>query len=501
MTDLVHGAVAAAAIVTRLAREAGSDPRRSALVLALASDVAYGIRGGRREAATEAIRYAEAAGPVADASLHRALLNLMEAKVNAGDGLDHDLLRPGRATGSPPAPGPAARLRGPVPRALVPVHRGSGHGPDGAAPEHRPGPGRRGRLRAGHVPGLPGGHRGTGRRLPGGAGHAGRGRRRGRLARLAAAALDHRAAVRPAHRGRGLGRRAGPGRAEPAGHGPTSRPRPGSWATWSAAGSARGGPTPRARSAGSSGRRRAPTNATSPTRGYGRGWTPGWPRRTWPRAARPMRCASRPGSGRSATGCAAQCSPATRGASTPRPAAQAGDLDVAAESAQRAVAAHESAPLRPELARSLLVLGQVERRRRARRRSRGALGRAHDLAREMGHQPLLALIERELPRVAAARSGPELTVTEQRVAELIAAGVTDRDGPRACSSACGPWRHTSRRSTASSACAAAPSWPAGSLRHRSGSGLRSPTDTAPPGPPSGPRISVIAADFPRAARP
>src|SRR5262249_10541567 len=53
-------------------------------------------------------------------------------------------------------------------------------------------------------------------------------------------------------------------------------------------------------------------------------------------------------------------------------AAASGDLDGAAHPARAAVAAHEASPLRPELARSLLVLGQVERRRRARSRSRDA---------------------------------------------------------------------------------------------------------------------------------
>ncbi len=34
---------------------------------------------------------------------------------------------------------------------------------------------------------------------------------------------------------------------------------------------------------------------------------------------------------------------------------------------------------------------------------------------------------RELPRVAIARSGSDLTPTEQRVAELVAGGATNRD--------------------------------------------------------------------------
>jgi DNA-binding NarL/FixJ family response regulator len=112
-------------------------------------------------------------------------------------------------------------------------------------------------------------------------------------------------------------------------------------------------------------------------------------------------------------------------------AATAGDLDAAAGSARAAVAAHESTPLRPELARSLLVLGQIERRRKARQRSRAALHRARELAAEMGHRPLLAQIEREMPLVAAARAGNELTAAEQRVAGLIAAGATNRDAAAA----------------------------------------------------------------------
>jgi DNA-binding CsgD family transcriptional regulator len=112
-------------------------------------------------------------------------------------------------------------------------------------------------------------------------------------------------------------------------------------------------------------------------------------------------------------------------------AAQAGDLDRAADSARAAVAAHESSPLRLELARSLLILGRVERRRKARKQSREALLRAHELAAQMGHRPLLAEIERELPRVAAGRSGTELTATERRVADLIAAGATNRDAAAA----------------------------------------------------------------------
>jgi DNA-binding CsgD family transcriptional regulator len=96
-----------------------------------------------------------------------------------------------------------------------------------------------------------------------------------------------------------------------------------------------------------------------------------------------------------------------------------------------AVAEHGRSPLRPELARSLLVLGRIERRRRARGESRTALRRASELATQMGHRPLLAQIQHELPRVAAARAGTELTDAERRVADQIASGATNREAAAA----------------------------------------------------------------------
>ncbi len=107
--------------------------------------------------------------------------------------------------------------------------------------------------------------------------------------------------------------------------------------------------------------------------------------------------------------------------------AEAGDLDAAAESARAAVVGHESSPLRVELTRSLLVLARIERRRKARSRSVAALRRALNIATDIGHQMLLTEIQRELPRVAPARAGAGLTGAEQRVADLIVAGGSNRD--------------------------------------------------------------------------
>ena len=108
-------------------------------------------------------------------------------------------------------------------------------------------------------------------------------------------------------------------------------------------------------------------------------------------------------------------------------AAAAGDLDTAAQAARAAVDAHAASPLRLEHARSLLTLARIERRRKARREARTALEQANQLARDIDHHPLLAQIERELVKTGPGRAGPELTTAEQRVAELVADGATNRD--------------------------------------------------------------------------
>ena len=112
-------------------------------------------------------------------------------------------------------------------------------------------------------------------------------------------------------------------------------------------------------------------------------------------------------------------------------AAVTGDLDAAAASAAEAVEAHGRSPLKVEQARSLLALGRIERRRKARGQARDALGRAETLALKMEHRPLLDQIRRELPRVAAGRSGDGLTAAEQRVADQIAAGATSQEAAAA----------------------------------------------------------------------
>jgi hypothetical protein len=92
LVEYLRGTAAATAMVTRAVGTAGSDPHRRALVLAQAAHVVYGIPGGRRAAALEAISCAETAGAAADAALHRALVLLFIAKVTAAEGLEVGLL-------------------------------------------------------------------------------------------------------------------------------------------------------------------------------------------------------------------------------------------------------------------------------------------------------------------------------------------------------------------------------------------------------------------------
>ena len=427
-TETVHDVAAASAIVARAVAETGPDPRHRALVLALASDITYGIPGRRRDLATEAIRNAEAAGPAADAALHRALNNLLMAKVLAGDGLDTELLERAEHVESRV---PVARLydaadleRGlwsryvedlDTARAALQrcIARAREAGDDYAlsvfqsylaATEELAGDYRAARAAIAASDAAAVWHD-----WPLSAWHV---EPRTQLL-IAAGDLDGAVGLVDRH----LSDRS---RAAAAFIGALTRGRVSAWRD-DAAGAARhleraaqhadelefADPAVRqwldpdlAEAYVAEGRRGDALRISA------------WLRDVGERLRRPA-----------LTGTASRIEALA--------AAQAGDLDAAAESARAAVAAHETAPLRVELARSLLALGQIERRRKARKQSRSALAGARDLATKIGHKPLQARIERELLRVAATRAGDELTLTEQRVAGLIAAGATNRDAAAA----------------------------------------------------------------------
>jgi hypothetical protein len=280
MTDLVQGVPAANALATRLAGEASPDPRRRALVLMLLSDLDYGSIGGRREAAADAIRSAEAAGPAADTTLHQALLNLAGAKVIAGDGLDHGLLDR------------AERLEARVHVSRLQDRADLVRG-----------------LWSRSIEDLDTARAALSRGID-------RAREAGDDFHVAAflaylADAEERAGDYPAARDT-----LAAADTVPAWHDwpalpwycrthPVTRQPAGSWAPWSAAGSRPGKAIQQARCTGSSGLRRPPANAASSTRGSATGWTPPWPRPTSPTAAPATRGGSRPGCGRPASGWAA----------------------------------------------------------------------------------------------------------------------------------------------------------------------------------------------------
>jgi DNA-binding CsgD family transcriptional regulator len=80
-----------------------------------------------------------------------------------------------------------------------------------------------------------------------------------------------------------------------------------------------------------------------------------------------------------------------------------------------------------DLGRTLLVWGRLHRRARHRRAAADAFQRALAIFAELGAPTCAAEARAELERVGLRRTGEELTATEQRVAELAASGLTNRE--------------------------------------------------------------------------
>jgi DNA-binding CsgD family transcriptional regulator/tetratricopeptide (TPR) repeat protein len=109
-------------------------------------------------------------------------------------------------------------------------------------------------------------------------------------------------------------------------------------------------------------------------------------------------------------------------------AASAGDLERAIEAAGHSIAELERAGQPFEAARSRLVLGISHRRAKQKRSARAALERARDDFLELGARAWADRAEAEIGRIGGRVSaGGELTATEQRIAELVAAGRTNRE--------------------------------------------------------------------------
>jgi len=105
-----------------------------------------------------------------------------------------------------------------------------------------------------------------------------------------------------------------------------------------------------------------------------------------------------------------------------------GDLEAAHGAATQAMIHHDRLPMPFERARTELFLGQLQHRRRRKEAASVTLNSALNAFEQMG-TPLWADRARdELARInAGADSARELTPTEQRVAELAATGMTNRE--------------------------------------------------------------------------
>ncbi|MGX9787427.1 helix-turn-helix transcriptional regulator [Mycobacterium sp. MMS18-G62] len=105
-----------------------------------------------------------------------------------------------------------------------------------------------------------------------------------------------------------------------------------------------------------------------------------------------------------------------------------GDLDAACCTAERAMKEHEGLPMPFERARTLLLLGQLQRRQRRKEAASASLQEAFDTFEKLP-APLWA--DRARAELVRANVGPrrsgQLTPSEQRVAELAASGMKNRD--------------------------------------------------------------------------
>jgi ATP/maltotriose-dependent transcriptional regulator MalT len=105
-----------------------------------------------------------------------------------------------------------------------------------------------------------------------------------------------------------------------------------------------------------------------------------------------------------------------------------GNLASALSAFERALGHHERAPEPFERARTLLALGQVRRRAKQKRAARETLARALAVFEELGAALWAERARAELARIGGrAPSAGELTPMERRVAELVAAGRSNRE--------------------------------------------------------------------------
>jgi DNA-binding CsgD family transcriptional regulator len=104
-----------------------------------------------------------------------------------------------------------------------------------------------------------------------------------------------------------------------------------------------------------------------------------------------------------------------------------GDLRGAQNELEHALDGESALPL--DRGRALLALGSVCRRLREHARARDTLGSALEIFTELGTPPWIERARRELERIPGRRAGEhdQLTEAEARIAELVAAGRSNKD--------------------------------------------------------------------------
>jgi DNA-binding CsgD family transcriptional regulator len=106
---------------------------------------------------------------------------------------------------------------------------------------------------------------------------------------------------------------------------------------------------------------------------------------------------------------------------------RSGDLNDAYPALERALELHHGLGEPFERARTLLVLGSVQRRDRKKRVARESLGSALETFDRLGATLWAGRTRAELARVGGRAPAAGLTPTEDRIAELIASGHTYRE--------------------------------------------------------------------------
>jgi DNA-binding CsgD family transcriptional regulator len=108
-----------------------------------------------------------------------------------------------------------------------------------------------------------------------------------------------------------------------------------------------------------------------------------------------------------------------------------GDFAAAVAAADAALTAHEELPMPYELARTLLAKGMIERRAKKKLPARESLQAALRIFEALGAARWADRTRGELQRIGGRSRSKGLTETEQRVADLVAAGHSNREIARA----------------------------------------------------------------------